>query len=128
MDDSQHEPVGLLATGKRILRSLGDLAQSRLELFLLELKEERIRVLDALLLMAACLICGLMTVALLTLTLLVVFWQEHRVIVLVLLTLVYATGTGATFWMLRNRLRDWQSFAATLEQIKKDRGCLEKQN
>ena len=69
-----------------------------------------------------------MTVALLTLTLLVVFWQEHRVIVLVLLTLGYATGTGATFWTLRNRLRDWQSFAATLEQIKKDRACLQKEN
>lgn len=128
MDDSQQEPVGLLATGRRILRSVGDLVQCRLELFLLELKEERVRVLDALLLVAACLVCALMTVAMLTLTLLVVFWQEHRVVVLVLLTLVYATGAGACFWALRNRLRDWQSFTATLEQIKKDRACLEKQN
>jgi uncharacterized membrane protein YqjE len=128
MDDPQHEAGGLLASGKRILRSVCDLAQSRVELFLIEVKEERIRLFDALFLVAACLVCALMTLALLTLTLVVIFWEEHRVGVLVLLTLGYAAGAGASFWTLRNRLRDWQSFAATLEQIKRDRACLEKPN
>jgi len=127
MDDSQHEPDGLLATGKRILRSVGDLVQSRLELFLLELKEERIRLLDALLLVAACGVCALMTLALFTFTLVVIFW-EHRGLVLVGLTLAYGGGAVASFWTLRNRLRVWQSFAATLDQIKKDRACLQKPN
>lgn len=127
MDDPQHEPDGLLATGKRILRSVGDLVQCRLELFLLELKEERIRLLDALLLVAACGVCALMTLAVLTFTLVVIFW-EHRVLVLVGLTLAYGAGAGASFWTLRNRLRHWQSFTATLEQIKKDRACLQKPN
>ena len=128
MDDSQHEAGGLLATGRRMLRTIGGLVESRIELFLLELKEERVRLLDALLLVAACLVSALMTVAMLTLTLVVIFWQEYRVTVLVLLTLGYAVGAGVSFWTLRNRLRDWQSFAATLDQIKKDRACLEKQN
>jgi uncharacterized membrane protein YqjE len=127
MDDPRHEPDGLLATGKRILRSVGDLVQSRLELFLLELKEERIRLLDALLLVAACGVCALMTLALFTFTLVVIFW-EHRGLVLVGLTLAYGAGAVASFWTLRNRLRAWQSFAATLEQIKKDRACLQKPN
>lgn len=127
MDDPQLEPGGLLAMGKRILRLVGDLVQSRLELFLVELKEEHIRFFDALLLVAACVVCALMTLALLTFTLVVIFW-EYRVLVLVLLTLFYAAGAGASLWTLRNRLRHWQSFAATLEQIKKDRACLEKQN
>ena len=127
MDDPRHEPDGLLATGKRILRSVGDLVQSRLELFLLELKEERIRLLDALLLVAACGVCALMTLALLTFTLVVIFW-EHRVLVLVGLTLAYGAGAVAAFWILRNRLRHWPSFAATLDQIKKDRACLQKPN
>ena len=108
MDDSQHEAGGLLATGKRILRSAGDLVQSRLELFLVELKEERIRLFDALLLVVVCVVCVLMTLALLTFTLVVVFW-EHRVVELVLLLLLYAGGAGAAFWTLRNRLRDWQA-------------------
>jgi uncharacterized membrane protein YqjE len=127
MDDPEHEPGGLLATGKRILRSVGDLAHNRLELFLVELKEERIRLFDALLLVALCLLCALMTLALVTFTIVMIFWDEHRVLVLVLLTLVYGAGAGASFWSLRNRLRHWQSFAATMEQIKKDRACLEKQ-
>ena len=126
MDDPEHEPGGFLATGKRILRSVGDLAHSRLELFLMELKEERIRLVDMLLLLAVCAVCALMTLALLTFTLVVIFW-DHRVLVLVLLTLLYGAGAGGSFWTLRNRLRHWQSFAATMEQIKKDRACLEKQ-
>jgi len=128
MDHPEQEPGGLLATGKRILRSVGDLAQNRMELFLVELKEERIRLFDALLLVAVCVVCGLMTLALLTLTIVVIFWDEHRVLVLVLLTLAYGGSASGAFWTLRNRLRHWQSFAATLEQIKKDRACLEKQN
>lgn len=123
MEDSQHQPSGLLATGKRILRSVGELVESRLELFLVELKEERIRLFDALLLVAACVGCTLMTLALLTFTLVVVFW-EYRVVVLLLLTLTYAAAAGTALWALRNRLRDWHSFAATVEQIKKDRACL----
>ena len=79
------------------------------------------------LLVVVCVVCVLMTLALLTFTLVVVFW-EHRVVVLVLLLLLYAGGAGAAFWTLRNRLRDWQAFAATLDQIKKDRACLEKPN
>jgi len=127
MDDSQHEAGGLLATGRRILRSIGDLAQSRLELFLVELKEERIRLFDALVLVAACVVCAVMTLALLTFALVVIFW-EYRVVVLVALTVVYGVGAGASFWTLRTRLRHWQSFAATLDQIKKDRACLQKLN
>lgn len=123
MDETQHEPAGLLASGKRILRILCDLTQNRMELFLVELREERIRQFDALLLVAVFLVCALMTLALLTFTLVVIFWDEHRVLVLALLTLAYATGAGVSFWMLRNRLRRWQAFAATLEQIKKDRAC-----
>jgi uncharacterized membrane protein YqjE len=80
-----------------------------------------------LLLVAACVVCALMTLALLTFTLVVIFW-EYRVVVLVVLTLAYGAGAGASFWTLRNRLRHWQSFAATLDQIKKDRACLQKPN
>ncbi len=128
MDDPEYEASGLLAAGKRILRSVGDLAQSRLDLFLVELKEERIRLFDALFLLAACVVCGLMALALLTLAIVVIFWDEHRVLVLALLTLAYGGGASGAFWTLRNRLRHWQSFTTTLEQIKKDRACLEKQS
>jgi uncharacterized membrane protein YqjE len=128
MDESQQEPAGLLARGRRVLQVLYDLAQSRLELFLVELREERIRLFDALLVLACLFVCGLMTLVLLTFALVVIFWDEHRVLVLVLLTLAYAAGSVVSFFTLRNRLRRWQAFAATLDQIKKDRACFEKKN
>ena|SRR5688572_25754407 len=127
MEGARHEPGGLLATGKRILRTLYSLAETRLELFLVELQEERIRLFDALLLVGVCLVCTFMALALLTLTVTVVFW-EHRILVLVSLTLAYGGAAGWSFYRLRRRFERWQSFPATLEQFKKDQACLEKQN
>ena len=128
MEDTRQEPGGLLATGKRILRTLYSLAQTRLELFLIELQEERLRLFSALLLLGACLVFALMALSLLTLTLAVIFWEQHRILVLVSLTLAYAAGAGWSFWILRRRLQGWTSFSATLEQFKKDQACLEKPN
>jgi uncharacterized membrane protein YqjE len=128
MDDARHEPGGLLAKGKRILRTLHSLAQTRLELFLIELQEERLKLLDALLLAGAFVVCTLMALALLTVTLVVIFWDQHRILVLVLLTLVYTAGSVWWFWKLHCRLRGANLFPATLEQFKKDQACLEKQN
>jgi uncharacterized membrane protein YqjE len=128
MDETRHAPGGLLATGKRILRTLYSLLQTRLELFLVELREERIRVFDALLLVGACLVCAFMALALVTVTVAVIFWEQHRVLVLVLLTLVYASGAAWSYWRLRSRFQEWHSFSATLEQFKKDQACLDKPN
>ena len=125
MDDSSQGPGGLLTIGKRVLRSVCDLAQTRLELFLTELKEERFRLFDTLLLMVVGVGCALMTLVLLTFTLVLVFW-DHRVIVLIILTVLYGFGAGGAFWILRQRLRNWDAFAATLEELRKDRACLDK--
>jgi len=127
MEGSSPEPGGWLATGKRILRSAYDLAQTRLELFLVELKEERLRLFDALLLLVLGVVGLLMTLVLLTFTLVLIFW-DHRVLVLVILILLYGLGAAAAFWTLRQRLSDWQAFPATLEELKKDRACLDKQS
>jgi uncharacterized membrane protein YqjE len=127
MGDSSTGAGGLLTTGKRILRSVGDLVQTRLELFLIELNEERFRLLDALLLMGLGVVCALMTLVLLTCILLLIFW-DHRLIVLSILTLLYGLGAGAAFWTLRQRIRNWEAFAASFEEMKKDRECLDKQS
>jgi uncharacterized membrane protein YqjE len=128
MDETRHEPGGFLATGKRILRTLHSLLLTRLELFLVELREERIHVLDALLLVGACVVCAFMALALVTVTVAVIFWEQHRILVLVLLTLVYAAGAAWSYWRLRRRFQEWHSFSATLEQFKKDQACLDKPN
>jgi uncharacterized membrane protein YqjE len=128
MSDNPNPEGGLFEALPRVWRTLRQVAFSRLELFLLEWKEERLRLFDALLLVAAAMVCGAMAAMLLTLTLVVMFWEEYRVAVLALLTLFFAAGAGAAVWTLRRRLLRWQAFAATREQIKKDCACFDTQN
>ncbi len=128
MSDTQQKEGGLLGSVKQMLLTASQLLESRVELFLLELKEERLRVLAALLLVLAGGICALMTLVLVTFTIVVVFWNEYRITVLVALTGAYAAGAAGAFVALRRRLRRWQAFSASLEQIKKDRACLETKN
>ncbi len=111
-----------------MLRTLSRLLESRAELFLVELKEERVRVIAALLLLLTGVICAMMTLVLVTFAIVIVFWDGYRIPVLVALTAAYAAGAIGAFVLLRRRLHRWQAFAASLEQIKKDRACLETKN
>ena len=113
----------MFASLKRAAHTLRQLVEDRAELFLLEVKEERVRFIDVLLLVTVCSVCSLMALLLITLTILVLFWDEHRLLVLLVLTLVYAGVAVWTFISLRRRLQQWQSFSGTLEQLRKDREC-----
>jgi len=128
MSEAPQAEGGLLATAQRTIRMLRSLVENRVELFLLELKEERLRLFDALLLFAAGVIFAGVALVLLTLTVVVVFWDGPRVLVLGLLTLLYALGAGVAFWSLKRRLQRWEAFSATFEQLKKDRACFETKN
>lgn len=128
MSEPQQTEDGLLGPAKRVLRTAGRLLESRAELFLLEWKEERLRLGGALLLAAAGAVCALLALLLVTFTIVIVFWNDHRIPVLVALTVVYAAGAVGAWVSLRRRLRRWQAFSASLEQIRKDRACLETKN
>jgi uncharacterized membrane protein YqjE len=128
MSETPQSEDGLLAPVTRLLKTLVNLLENRLELFLVEVQEERVRLVEALLLAVAGGVAALMTLILITLTVVVIFWDSHRVLVLVLFSLAYATATAVAFRKLRARLNRWQAFTASLHQIKKDRAWLEKQN
>lgn len=114
-----------MSSARQLLRTLHSLFEKRLDLFLLELKEERLRLISALLLAAMGGICAFMVLALVTLAIIVFFWAEHRTAVLIVLIGLYSVGAVAAFLSLRRRLQRWEAFSATLEQIRKDRECLE---
>ena len=128
MGETPPEEGGVFATVTRVLHTLRNVAEVRLELFLCELKEERIRRCEMLLLAAIAVICALMTLILVTFTVVVIFWDTHRVLVLSLVTLVYAVTTAVACLKLRSRLQRWRPFSATLEEIKKDCACFKKPN
>jgi uncharacterized membrane protein YqjE len=111
-----------------MLKTLRDAAENRVELFLVEWQEERLRMLDALWLLMVGTVCALMALILATLIVVVIFWDTHRMLVLALLLLAY-TGVAVTaFGILYSRLKRWRAFAATLEQIKKDQACFKEKS
>jgi uncharacterized membrane protein YqjE len=111
-----------------IFQTLRETVENRIELLLVELKEEYLRQFEAAVFMAAAMICGLMTLILLTLILVVAFWDTHRMLVLGLLTAAYAAGTMTALLKLRSLLKSWRPFSASLEEIKKDAACFKTPN
>jgi len=124
-----HAPEGgVVQTVARLIKTLRALAGNRVELFLLEVQEERIRIFDALFLLAAGLVCIMMALIMITFTVVIVFWDTHRLLVLGLLIAGYAVGAVWALSRLRLLLRRWQAFSATLNQIRKDSECFKDKN
>ena len=128
MGDTPPTEGGIFVTVTQFFRTLRDVAENRLELFLVELQEERARLFDALLLAVIGIVCAGMTLVMLTLLVVVAFWETHRLLVIALVMVVYAGVAVTAFISLRARLQRWRAFSATLEQIKKDRSCFKKPN
>ena len=128
MDEEPKQEDGLLSTVSRAVRTLRETVENRVELFLLEAKEDRLKLFEALCLAVVAVVLALMTMALITLTVVVIFWDTHRLLALVIVTLTYGTGATVAFVKLRSRLKNWQSFQATLEQLEKDRACFKKKS
>lgn len=128
MDETNSGEGGLFSAATRMFQTLRNTAENRLELFLIEWKEERRRLFDTLLLTAVAIVCVLMTLVMVTFTVVVVFWDTHRLLVLTLVTAAYAVAAAVALMKLRSRLQSWQAFSATLEEFKKDCACFKKPN
>jgi uncharacterized membrane protein YqjE len=128
MSETNGDEPGLIDSLKRVARTAAAITQNRLELLLVELQEERSRLMDMLLLAAAGIVCGLMTLIVATFTLVVVFWDGNRFGVLAALGIAYLAGAILAFWKLNLRLKGWETFSATLSEIKKDRAWLERES
>jgi uncharacterized membrane protein YqjE len=115
------------------LRTLGDgLAagvHDRLELFSLELQEEKFRLIQIFVWISAAVFTAMMTLAFASLTVVYLFWESARLAVLGGLTLLYAAALVAIIVALRRYLaRQPVPFAATLQEITEDRTCIRSGN
>jgi len=99
---------------------------NRVELLMVELQEERERLLHAILLALATALFGLLAILTLTAACVVGLWTWSPTGVLLILTGVYGIAAVCFYLALAKWLHDWQMLAATLDQIQKDRICLEK--
>ena len=116
----------LATTSKQFVCRLATIGENRLELLAVELQEERERLLHALLLALGVAASGLLAGLTLTAAIVVLLWASSPLAVLLTLTGLYGVAAIALYRRLAGLLRDWQTLSATLDQLRKDRACLEK--
>lgn len=115
----------LVETSKRFARRLLTIGENRFELLMVEVQEERERLLHAILLALGVAAFGLLAGVALTGAIVVLLWAYSPVAVLLTLTGLYGAAGVCLYRQLTRLLRDWQNLPATLDQLKKDRACLE---
>ncbi len=121
MDDSPEPSPGIFGSLRRLLDSLLATAQNRVELFALELQEEKCRLVELVLWVAAVAALGLMSLAMVTLTIVIVFWDNGRLAALITLSALYSLATAGAYREVRKRLRKQsRPFAGTVSELKKD--------
>ena len=128
MSEAAQTKSGVWASLKRILDTLLATAENRLELFVVEFREEKHRLLEAFLCAAAVVTFGMMTLTLVTFTIVILFWENGRMTALAGLSGLYLIGTVAAWRALQKRLHARSAFAGTLDELKKDRACLRTDN
>ncbi|HXU94473.1 MAG TPA: phage holin family protein [Gallionella sp.] len=122
----QEAGEGLLESAKRLLCTLTSIVSTRLELLANELQEERLRLTQMLFFALAALFCFGMGILLLTVFIVVLFWDDHRLAVLGGLTALFFASGGLMALLLRSRAQAKpRLFSASLGELAKDRAHLE---
>jgi uncharacterized membrane protein YqjE len=125
MEDSTVSLQQLARSSKLFARRLLTIGENRLELLTVEVQEERERLLHAFLLALGVAAFGLLAGLTLTAAIAVLLWSYSPVAVLLVLTGLYGGAAVYLYRQLIRVLRNWQTLAASLDQLRKDRACLE---
>lgn len=123
--DGAH-PRSLFDSLKELLATLTALAQNRLELVGTELEEQVARLAILLVWSIVALFLVFTAVVLAAVAIVIVFWDEHRVLVAFGLAGGMALLAGGSILYVMNQLKQRpRMFQATLEELEKDRQRLE---
>src|SRR5690348_7668712 len=117
MDKSPAGTTGFMAALRTLTDGVFASLQHRMELLSLEVQEEKFRLIQIFIWISAAVFSAMMTLAFASLTLVYLFWESARLMVLGGLTLVYAGALGGIILAFRAFLaRQPQPFAATLHE------------
>jgi uncharacterized membrane protein YqjE len=114
----------LFASVRRIAELTVATARNRVELFAVELQEEKCRIIQALLLAAAVIAFGVTALTLITITIIVLFWENQRIPALCVLSGLFLLATLLAWRALNRRLARGPGFTSTLNELERDRTCL----
>ena len=126
MNDSRRS---LLDSTRNLLDTALGLLQIRIELLATEIEEEKARLFSALAFGAAAYVLLSLGVIFLALTLTVLFWDEHRLLVLGLFSVGFlVAGLIALISAVRNAKPRERLLSATVAELKQDRAALHGEN
>ena len=118
----QEAGSGLMGSVKRLASTLATILSTRLELLANELQEERLRLTQMLLFTLAALFCFGMFLLLLTIFIVVLFWDDHRLAVLGALSIIFFASGSLAVILLRGKAQEKSRlFTASLAELTKDR-------
>ena len=124
MEESTAHFRQLAATSKHFVRRLATIGENRLELLAVEMQEERERLLRAFLLALGVAAFGLLGGLTFTAAIVVIF-SAWPVTVLLAFTFIYLVAGVCLYRRLTGLMQNWQMLSASLDQLRKDRECLE---
>ncbi len=113
------------ASPKHFARQILIFVENRVELLMLEVQEERERLLRAILLALGVAVFGFLAGAALTVALVVMLWSLSPLAVLLTLAVLYSAAAVFLYRQFAVLQQSWETLPATLHQLRKDRVCLE---
>lgn len=120
-----HAGHGLFASLRRLLTTLIELVHSRLDLVGIELQLEVQRATSLLLWAFAAIVCSIVALVLLAVTVLIAFWDTHRLLAAGCVTAAFALAALGMALLVRHRLRTRpRLFGATLDELQHDVAAL----
>ena len=117
---------GMMDTMRSFMASWIAVIKTRVEIVSVEIEEQREWLEQLVLLAVAALFCLSLGVILLTLFIVVLFWEKYQLVVLGLFTLLYLGGGVALFLMLKQKMKNKpRLFASTAAELGKDYAALQ---
>lgn len=125
MDERAPTPPGFLESVRKLGANLLGTVHDRVELFAVELHEEKLRLVQIFFWISAMFFTGVMAVTFVSLTLVYLFWDTARLAVLGGLTIFYVGALGIIITAFRRYLaRQPRPFDATLQELREDRDAI----
>ena len=125
MATTPSSPTGFLGSFRALGDTLLSSVQDRMELFSVELQEEKYRLIQIFVWICAAVFTAMMAIAFASLTLVYLLWESARLAALGGLTLLYTGVLIAIVVTFRRFLaRQPQPFEATRHELAEDRACI----
>ena len=116
---------GLLLSLRRLGATIAAIVHSRIELVALEIEREKARIARLVILGVIALVFLALGAITATIFVIVLFWDSQRLVAIGFLTVFYiGVGAGVLMFARREAAESKRPFAATVEELRKDREYL----